>query len=216
MSEYKNKIKFFMAGQEDAEMAWLSQMSKNGYHLVNVNFGMHYVFKKGQPANYTYYIDMKENGSLDEDYKLMYSDVGLEYVDTTNGYFYFRGEEGEDTLAIINNDQGRILGRLGVQKRLLTIAGLMNLIIFLITFLQFLGMDYSYSWTIYINLACSLLCLTLAFRIQFKIKDMKKSGIKEHYKSKIKDYNRFYTLSVICVVLIVLYSILSVFHIFIY
>lgn len=216
MSEYKKVVKFFMAGQEESETLWLSQMSKDGYHLVNVNFGMHYVFKKGKPSNYTYYIDMKEDSDIDEEYKLIYSDVGLDYVDTSNGYYYFRGEEGIDTIAIINNEQGRTMGRLGVQKRLLIIVGIMNLIIFGVNFAQFAGMDYSYGWTVYVNLACSLLCLGLALKIQLKIKDMKKSGIKEHYKSKIKDYSRLYTLSTVCVVLILLYSIISLFDLFMY
>lgn len=214
MSGYKKIFKFFLAGQEENETNWLSQMSKDGYHLVNVKFCMYYIFKKGDPKNYTYCIDMKEDSNIDEEYKLMYSDVGLEYVDTSNGYYYFRGEEGVDTLAIISNEQGRTMGRLGVQKRLLTIVGIMNLIIFGINYAQFLRMHYPYAWTSYVNLACSLLTLGLAVKIQLKIKDMRKSGVKEHYKSKIKDYSRFYTLSAMCVILIVLYSIISFFDIF--
>lgn len=157
---------------------------------------------------------MKEDSNIDEEYKLIYSDVGLEYVYTSNGYYYFRGEEGADAIAIINNEQGRTMGRLGVQKRLLIIVGIMNLIIFGVNFAKFAGMNYSYEWIVYVNLVCSLLCLGFAFKIQLKIKDMKKSGIKEHYKSKLKDYSRFYTLSAICVILLILYSIISFFDLF--
>ncbi|MGL4912854.1 MAG: DUF2812 domain-containing protein [Romboutsia sp.] len=214
MIEYKKKVKFFMAGQEEAETSWLAQMSKDGYHLVNVNFGIQYVFKTGKPENYTYYIDMKEDSNMDEEYKLMYSDVGLEYVDTSNGYYYFRGEEGANTLAILNNEQGRTIGRLGVQKRLLAIVGIMNVIIFGGNFIHFAGTNNSYGWTQCINLACGLLCLGLAIKLQFKIKDMKASGVKEHYKSKMKDYSRFYTLAYVCVVLLILYSIISLFDLF--
>lgn len=214
MGEYKKVFKFFMAGQEEVETAWLSQMSKEGYHLANVNFAMHYVFKKGKPENYTYYIDMKEDSNMDEEYKLMYSDVGLEYIDTSNGYYYFRGEEDTDTLAIISNDQGRAVGRLGVQMKLLAIVGIMNLIIFLGNFIHFTSTNNSYSWTAFINLACGLLCSGLAIKMQFKIKDMKSSGIKEHYKSKMKDYSRFYALAAVCVVLMILYSIMSLFDLF--
>lgn len=216
MSEYKKVFKLFLVGQEDAETTWLSQMSKDGYHLVNVNFATHYIFKKGEKADYTYYIDYKENSEIDEEYKMIYSDVGLDYIDNSNGYYYFRGEEGIDTLAIINNEQGRYMGRLGVQKRLLMIVGFMNLIIFAVNFLQLFGHNYSYEWTVYLNLLCSVLCLGLALKVQLKIKDMKKTGTKEPYKSKIKDYRSFYILATICVVLIVLYSIVSFFDIFIF
>ena len=216
MSKYKRVVKFFLVGQEEAERAWLSQMSKQGYHLVKVNFAIYYVFEKGKPENYTYYIDMKEGRNLDEEYKLMYSDVGLEYIDNTNGYYYFRAKEDADTLAIINNEQGRYMSRLGVQKRLLLLVGIMNLILFGINLTQFLGMHHSYEWTVCINLFCGILCCTLAFKIQFKIRDMKKTGIKEYYKSKIKDYNNFYILVLVCIVLIVLYSIISFFDIFVH
>lgn len=216
MSEYKKVFKFFLAGQEEAETAWLSKMSKRGYHLVNVSFGLYYVFKKDKPANYTYHIDMKEGSNLDDEYKLMYSDVGLEYIDKSNGYYYFRAEEGADTLAIIGNEQGRYMGRLGVQKRLLMIVGIMNLVIFVMNLTQFLGMNYSYEWTVYINLLCGILCCGLSLKIQFKIKDMKKTGIKEYYKIKIKDYNNFYILTIICIILIVIYSIISFLSIFVH
>lgn len=216
MSEYKKMFKVFLAGQEDAETTWLSQMSREGYHLTNINFGVHYVFKKGEKAKYTYYIDYKENNNIDEEYKMMYSDVGLDYIDNSNGYYYFRCEEGSDTLAIINNEQGRYMGRLGVQKKVLMIVGFMNLMIFGVNLLQFFGQNYSYEWTVYLNLLCSILCLGLAFKVNFKIKDLKKSGVKEPYKSKIKDFNSFYIIVTICLVLIVLYSIISFFDIFMF
>lgn len=216
MSNYKKVIRFFLAGQEDKETTWLSQMSKEGYHLVNVNFGMHYILKKGEKRNYTYYIDYKENNCIDEDYKLIYSDAGLDYIDSSNGYYYFRGEEGVDTLAVINNEQGRYMGRLGVQNKLLITAGIFNLFIFIINSIQFLGENHSYSWTVYINLLCSVLCLGLGLKVQSKVKNMKKNGIKEHYKIKMKDYSRFYILFTICIVLIILYSVISFFDIFIH
>ena len=71
-------------------------MSREGYHLVNINFATYYTFKKGELKNYTYFINLKETYNLDE-YKLMYSDSGLDYIDNSNGYYYFRSESRVET-----------------------------------------------------------------------------------------------------------------------
>ncbi len=131
MEGYKKVFKIFLVGQEEKETAWLSKMSKEGYHLVNIKFATYYIFKKGESKNYTYFIDLKETCNLDEDeYKLMYSDSGLDYIDNSNGYYYFRADSRVETDLIIKNEQGRYLGRLNSQKKVILITGIMNIFIF--------------------------------------------------------------------------------------
>lgn len=109
MAEYKRVFKVFSVGQEDRETAWLSKMSRDGYHLVSIKFATYYTFEKGEKVDYTYHIDYKENNNIDEEYNMMYSDAGLNYIDNSNGYYYFIGKTGAHTLDIIDNEQGRIL-----------------------------------------------------------------------------------------------------------
>ena len=118
MEGYKKVFKIFLVGQEEKETAWLSKMSKEGYHLVNIKFATYYIFKKGERKNYAYFIDLKETSNLDYDeYKLIYSDSGLDYIDNSHGYYYFRAESRVETDLIIKNEQGRYLGRLNSQKK---------------------------------------------------------------------------------------------------
>ncbi|HSQ90241.1 DUF2812 domain-containing protein, partial [Romboutsia sp.] len=160
MEGYKKVFRLFLVGQEEKETAWLSEMSRQGYHLVNINFATYYIFKKGEPKNYTYFIDLKESYNLDAyEYKLMYSDAGLDYIDNSNGYYYFRAESKVETDLIIKNEQGRYLGRLNSQKKVVLIAGIMNILVFGINISHYIGKNVSYYWTAYLNLACALLCL---------------------------------------------------------
>lgn len=216
MSEYKRVFRFFTVGQEDVEAAWLSKMSKKGYHLEDVKFGMFYKLRKGEPKNYAYYIDMNEDDRLDEEYKQMYLEAGLDYIDKTNGYYYFRGDENINISELSKTDEGRYVGRLNVQKNLLYIVGIINLIIFIINSIQFRGVEHYYSWAPYINLICGLFCSGLALKLQFKIKDMKKCGVKEYYKTNMKDYKHLYSLASICISLIVVYSIVALLDLFLH
>jgi len=216
MEGYKKIFKIFLVGQEEKETAWLSKMSKEGYHLVNVNFATYYIFKKGEPKNYTYFIDLKETYKLDEDeYKLMYSDAGLDYIDNSNGYYYFRGESRVEIDLIIKNEQGRYLGRLNSQKKVILIAGIMNIFIFGVNLFHYIGENVSYYWTAYLNLVVGLVCLFGYFGIQSKVKQLKESGVIQPYKTKLKDWNSLYTISVIFIILIIIYIIVVLIETFI-
>lgn len=216
MEGYKKVFKIFLVGQEEKETTWLSKMSKEGYHLVNVKFATYYIFKKGERKNYTYFIDLKETYNLgDDEYKLMYSDSGLDYIDNSNGYYYFRAESRVETDLIIKNEQGRYLGRLNSQKKVVLIAAIMNLFIFGVNLFHYIGANISYYWTAYLNLAVGLVCLFGYFGVQSKIKQLKESGVTQPYKTKLKDWKSLYAISVIIIIFIIIYSIILLIETFI-
>lgn len=216
MEGYKKVFKIFLVGQEEKETVWLSKMSKEGYHLVNVKFATYYIFKKGERKNYTYFIDLKETYNLDDDeYKLMYSDSGLDYIDNSNGYYYFRAESRVETDLIIKNEQGRYLGRLNSQKKVVLIAGIMNLFIFGVNLFHYIGANISYYWAVYLNLVVGLVCLFAYLGIQSKIKQLKESGFIQPYKTKLKDWKSLYAMSVSFIIFIIIYSIMLLIETFI-
>ena len=89
MKEYKKVFKVFVVGQEEKECEWLSQMSRLGYHLENVSFACYYTFKKGEPRDYAYMIDMKEKDQIDEgEYVAMYEEHGIEFIDKSAQFYY--------------------------------------------------------------------------------------------------------------------------------
>jgi hypothetical protein len=216
MEGYKKVFKVFLVGQEEKETEWLSKMSKEGYHLVNIKFATYYTFKKGEPKNYTYFIDLKETCNLDKDeYKLMYSDAGLDYIDNSNGYYYFKAESKVETDIIIKNEKGRYLGRLNSQKKVILMAGIMNIFIFGVNLFHHIGENASYYWAVYLNLAVGLVCLFAYFGAKSKIKQLKESGVIQPYKTKLKDWNSLYAVSVICIIIVIIYSIIVVIESFI-
>lgn len=90
--EHKNIFKIFFAWQEGKEEKWLSQMSKEGWHL-NKSGLFNYEFIKGEPMNIIYKLDYKpfRNEKID-DYITLFEDSGWEYVTRFAGWFYFRTE----------------------------------------------------------------------------------------------------------------------------
>ena len=116
---------------------------------------------------------------------------------------------------IIKNEQGRYLGRLNSQKKVVLMAAIMNLFIFGVNLFQYIGANISYYWTAYLNLAVGLVCLFAYLGIQSKIKQLKESGVIQPYKTKLKDWNSLYAISVICIIFIIIYSIVVVIENFI-
>jgi hypothetical protein len=145
----------------------------------------------------------------------MYSDAGLDYIDNSNGYYYFKAESKVETDLIIKNEQGRYLGRLNSQKKIVFIAGIMNIFIFGVNLLQYIGENVSYYWGVYLNLVVGLVCLFAYFGVKSKIKQLKESGVIQPYKTKLKDWNSLYAISVICIALVIIYSIIVVIENFI-
>ena len=85
------KRKWFWAWQDDKEEEWLSEMSKQGYHLLTPGFFSRYEFKQGEPRNYVYRLDFM-TGKKDqiEAYLQIFADAGWEYLGEFGSWQYFR------------------------------------------------------------------------------------------------------------------------------
>jgi len=88
------------------------------------------------------------------------------------------------------------------------IAGIMNIFIFGANLFQYIGENVSYYWAVYLNLAVGLVCLFAYYGVQSKIKQLKESGVVQPYKTKLKDWGSLYTISVICIIFMIIYSII--------
>lgn len=204
MGKYKNIFKIFLAGQEAQETKWLSEMSKKGYHLVNVRFATYYTFKKGDPKNYTYMIDMKGNSKIDDgEYLLIYKDYGLEYIDKTQDYYYFRTDSESQIKDVIKNEQGRYLDRINSHKKVLLFGAIANILIAIINFCNFTDSGGSrYIWIPCISLAVGLLCISLYISMLKKTKDMKKNGVMTPYSSSLKDWKGFFEVEILFIIIV--------------
>lgn len=98
------KRKWFWAWQDDKEEAWLSEMAKQGYHLISANFIGSYTFAVGEPKDTTYRLDFYFSNDY-EGYKQLFADSGWELVCVFGGWQYFRTEKDVETLPEIYTDK---------------------------------------------------------------------------------------------------------------
>lgn len=214
MGKYKNVFKLFLAGQEAKEVKWLSEMSKKGYHLVNVRYVTYYTFKKGNPKNYTYMIDMKGNSNIDDgEYLLIYKDYGLEYINKTQDYYYFRTDNESQIKDVIKNEQGRYLDRINSHKNVLLFGGIANILIAIMNFWNFNENSYRSSiWIPCISLAVGLLCIALYTSMLKKIKNMKKNGVVAPYNTGLKDWKGFFEVEILLIIAVAICLFASSIH----
>ena len=66
------KHKWFWAWQDDKEEEWLSDMSKQGYHLSKPGFFGRYEFEQREPRNYVYRMDFMTGKKDQKDTYLQY------------------------------------------------------------------------------------------------------------------------------------------------
>lgn len=90
--EHKTVVKVFFAWQEEKEEKWLSEMSKEGWHLERVGF-FKYEFIKGKPMDIIYKFDYRPFRSEKIDgYIMLFEDAGWEFIASFGGWYYFRAE----------------------------------------------------------------------------------------------------------------------------
>jgi hypothetical protein len=87
-----HKRKWFLPWQDKEEEAWLEEMSNQGLHFQKVNHFGTYTFEQGVPVHYAYRLDFQTAASDDEQYFKIFQDLGWQFIDTTNGWRYFRQE----------------------------------------------------------------------------------------------------------------------------
>lgn len=85
------KFKWFWAWDDEKEEAWLTEMSKQGWHLSSANFGGSYYFRKGPEEEYAYRLDFQTDQTKSrQEYLQLFADAGWEHVSTMGGWQYFR------------------------------------------------------------------------------------------------------------------------------
>ncbi|HNT75424.1 MAG TPA: DUF2812 domain-containing protein [Anaerolineae bacterium] len=91
------KFKWFWAWQDDKEEAWLTQMSREGWHLASLGFPGFYNFTVGEPSHYVYRLDFFTETKDYTHYLQLFKDAGWEHLGRWGGWQYFRilAQEGE-------------------------------------------------------------------------------------------------------------------------
>lgn len=90
---------FFITDFEKVE-AYLTDMHRKGWELVNIRFGMFYCFKEVEPVDITYKLDFMKLDKVERaSYLQMYADYGWENVTHCRSFWIFRKEtsQADDT-----------------------------------------------------------------------------------------------------------------------
>jgi hypothetical protein len=119
------KFKWFWAWQDEAEEAWLREMSQQGWHFSGIGFPTIYSFEAGEAKDYVYRLDYRSYWKMNkEDYLQLFLDSGWEYVEEMAGWHYFRqlAQAGEE-LEIYTDAESKI----GKYQRLLAFLGILML-----------------------------------------------------------------------------------------
>jgi len=123
------KYKWFWAWQDEAEEAWLQEMSQQGWHLSSVGVPTVYDFEPGEPADFVYRLDYRSHFKMDkEDYLQLFRDAGWEYIGEMTGWQYFRkqAQPGEE-LEIYTDAESKI----SKYQRLLAFLAILMLPLFM-------------------------------------------------------------------------------------
>ncbi len=108
MEKRVEKQNFFIS-EFNEEAAWLSFMHRQGWKFITTN-GRKYEFEQCEAEDWSYQLDFKENGIVDEDYIQMFTDYGWEYIFHFGKWFYFRKKktEAEEDLSIFSDKESKI------------------------------------------------------------------------------------------------------------
>jgi hypothetical protein len=122
------KFKWFWPWQDEAQEAWLREMSQQGWHLTAVGIPLNYDFESGEPEDFVYRLDYQYHSKMEkEDYLQLFSDANWEHIGEMSGWQYFRkkARAGED-LEIYTDAESKI----GKYQRLLVFLGILMLPLF--------------------------------------------------------------------------------------
>ncbi|MBC6309867.1 DUF2812 domain-containing protein [Listeria sp. FSL L7-1582] len=109
----KKVFKFITVDNVEKEEAFLEEMANQGWFFSKYA-SLRYHFEQGEPAEYTYCIDYKENSGDEEEYLGLFEDAGWEHVyayPILNGrWMYFRKamKEGAPKEAIFTDDASMV------------------------------------------------------------------------------------------------------------
>ena len=104
------KFKWFWPWQDEAEEAWLRDMSQQGWHLSAVGLPIVYNFEPGKPKDFVYRLDYPGSYKMDkEDYLQLFMDANWEFIEERTGWYYFRQlAQPDDDLEIYTDAESKI------------------------------------------------------------------------------------------------------------
>ena len=123
------KYKWFWPWQDEAEEAWLREMSQQGWHLSSMSIPITYDFESGELEDFVYRLDYPFHSKMDkEDYLQLFRDANWEFIGERTGWYYFRQptQPGEE-LEIYTDAESKI----SKYQRLLVFAAILMLPLFM-------------------------------------------------------------------------------------
>jgi hypothetical protein len=137
------KFKWFWAWQDEAEEAWLGEMSKKGFHLSSAGLPGIYTFNVGEPRDYVYRLDFQTVPKKDkQEYVQLFRDADWEYIGEMSSWQYFRKEARPGEVNEIFTD---VESKTAKYKRVLTFLGFLYVILVFMFVWRVIG-EYPYPW----------------------------------------------------------------------
>lgn len=80
--------RWFWAWQDHKQEAWFESMSREGWHLQNVDW-LTYTFERGEPTEYVYRLDYRPDKD-EHEFQAFVQEAGWQTIAKTTGWLYFR------------------------------------------------------------------------------------------------------------------------------
>ena len=163
--------KFFSDYQK--EEVWLNEMCQQGYALKSF-FPLTYKFEKCEPGEYIYRIELLPHWPShqeSQDYFEFSKELGIEVVDTSTRWVFFRKKASEGPFEIHSDKESKIKHHKSIMV-LYGIVGLSNITIGISN--SFIGLHSHMNQRLgLLNLALGSLLVLAAYRHFSRIKDLK-------------------------------------------
>ena len=93
---------FFTIAQWEEEEKWLSDMARNGWNLVRIDFLLRYVFERGAAGEYIYKLDLPDNlerGMDEQQYCDFLKECGIDVVCRQKQWLFLRKKAADGPFA---------------------------------------------------------------------------------------------------------------------
>jgi hypothetical protein len=168
------RFKWFWAWQDEAEEAWLAEMSKKGLHLSSAGLPGIYTFDVGEPCDYVYRLDFQTVPKKDKQvYLQLFRDAGWEYIGEMSSWQYFQKEARPGEVNEIFTD---VESKIAKYKRVLVFLGFFYIIMVTIFAGRFLE-ENPYPWFSGIKVFIFLILVLFSYaviRLVIRIRQLKK------------------------------------------
>lgn len=128
--------KYFSIGAYEKEEKWLNEMSAKGMQLVDVSFGIRYVFEEGMSGEYIYRLELLENLPSNVEstaYLHFLEETGVEHVASYLRWVYLRKKASDGDFEIYSDTDSKIKH----YKRICTFANIMSILELVVAIIYF-------------------------------------------------------------------------------